>query len=117
MRKQTFYKFETLRVQNFQKLIVSDLCEMKKKASLVLSVVGTQAARANLVPNLPAQESGCSLRMFAKDLMGRNVFPTGVTAEGSRGCLSLSIWPKNPACFHLLCGIQTQEYLMNRRPC
>lgn len=70
-----FYKFETLRVQNFQKLIVSDLSEMKKEPSLVLSAVGMQAARATLVPSLQAQESGCSLRMFAKDLMERTSPP------------------------------------------
>lgn len=96
-----FYKFETLRVQNFQKLIVSDLSEMKKN-SLVLSAVGPQATRANLVPSLQGQE----IRLLPEDVcQGSNgeklFFPTGV----------------NPACFHLFCGTQTQGYLVNRRPC
>lgn len=77
MRKKMFYKFKTLRVQNFQKLIVSDLSEMKKTQLSSISW-------ANLVPSLQAQESGCPLRMFAKDLMGRNFPPHWA---GSRGIL------------------------------
>lgn len=76
MRKKMFYKFKTLRVQNFQKLIVSDLSEMKKTQLSSISW-------AILVPSLQARESGCPLRMFAKDLMGEIFLPTGLAAEGS----------------------------------
>lgn len=115
-----FYKFETLRVQNFQKLIVSDLSEMKKEPSLVLSAVGMQAARATLVPSLQAQESGCSLRKFAKDLMGRTFPPHWGDSRGVLWMLLLL-----PLCvfglriqlgIQLFSGIQAQEYLVSR-PC
>lgn len=54
----------------------------EKKPSLVLSAVGTQAARANLVPSLQAQESRCSMRMFAKDIMGRIFFHHWTDSRG-----------------------------------